>query len=512
MKYLIGTDIGTSGTKTIIMDENGELISKSWEGYSISVPKALWAEQNAEVWETAVYNTISDAVKISGISPSTIAGICISGLYGGSGVPCDKDFNPVRPCIIWMDRRSHVQSQNVLKNVEAEELFQTTRNGSDPYYGYLKMLWIRDNEPEKWEKIQCFLPPNSYCIQKLTGKAAIDYTSAGNIGGFFDADKQRWSDELIAKLGMDKSKLPERIVESSDVVGTVTKEAAVRLGIDEGTPVCAGGVDCVVATLGLGVTAPGQHVAIIGTSMTWGYLKSELSTERRLISMPYVINPKEKMFIFGGAATAAAINKWLRDNVAFEEMLEEKAGLKSAYELMDEQAAKISAGSDGLIVLPYFMGERSPLWDTNAKGTIFGLTLNHTKAHLYRAFLEAVAYSLKDTMQNIEKCDLSNKLVVSGGVAKSPLWKQIFADVTGCEVITPLQDIEANFGDVILAGLGTNTITLEKAMSWVKFSEPVTPNPKSTELYDKYFKIYKALYNDLRPRMEEINKVVEEGL
>jgi xylulokinase len=283
-----------------------------------------------------------------------------------------------------------------------------------------------------------------------------------------------------------------------------------RLNLKPGTPVCAGGVDCVVAMLGLGVVKPGQHVAIIGTSMTWGFLKEGVSTENRLISMPYVVSPEENSFVFGGASTAAAINKWLRDTVAGTELYQEKETGTSAYELMDKQASEILPGSEGLIVLPYFMGERSPIWNVDAKGVIFGLTLNHTKAHIFRAFLESVAYSLKDTMDNIQKDHLERKIIISGGVAKSTLWKQIFADVTGCEVVTPQKDIEANFGDVILAGIGTGTISLDQAMTWVEFSEPVLPNKKNTEIYNRYFKQYKSIYENLKPNMAEISVIAED--
>jgi xylulokinase len=409
-----------------------------------------------------------------------------------------------------MDRRAVEQSKKVINNFGEEHIFDITRNGTDPYYGYLKMLWIRDNEPDNWKKIKCFLPPNSYCIYKMTGEAAIDYTSAGNIGGFFDAQNLDWSEQMIQELGMDSAKLPKRIIESSGIVGGLTDAMAKRLNLKPGTPVCAGGVDCVVAMLGLGVVKPGQHVAIIGTSMTWGFLKEGVSTENRLISMPYVVSPEENSFVFGGASTAAAINKWLRDTVAGAELYQEKETGTSAYELMDKQASEILPGSEGLIVLPYFMGERSPIWNVDAKGVIFGLTLNHTKGHIFRAFLESVAYSLKDTMDNIQNDHLERKIIISGGVAKSTLWKQIFADVTGCEVVTPKKDIEANFGDVILAGIGTGTISLDQAMTWVEFSEPVLPNKKNTEIYNRYFKQYKSIYENLKPNMTEISVIAED--
>jgi sugar (pentulose or hexulose) kinase len=301
MKYLIGTDIGTSGTKTIIRTTAGELVASTYAEYGLITPRALWAEQWPDVWLDAVKRTIRQAAAEMDGDPRDIAGICISGLYGGSGIPCDRDLNPVRPCIIWMDRRAQRQTAMVRDRIGADAIYDATRNGTDPYYGYIKMLWIRDNEPDNWAKTDVFLPPNAYVIAKLTGEAAIDYTSAGNIGGVFDNARRCWSEQMTEALGIPMSKLPQRIVAASDIVGGLTSDAARELGLPAGTPVCAGGVDCVVATLGLGVFEAGQYVATIGTSMTCGFVHERLLARNELICMPYVREPESMLFTFGGA-------------------------------------------------------------------------------------------------------------------------------------------------------------------------------------------------------------------
>lgn len=504
--YLVGTDIGTSGTKTIIMSTDGELISSDLQEYDVLTPKALWAEQWPDVWVDAVKITIKNAIKKYKCNPEDIKAICISGLYGGSGVPVDEEINPVRPCIIWMDRRASEQEKWVIDNIGKERLYEITHNGTDPYYGYTKILWIKENEPENWSKIKLFLPPNAYAIYKLTGEIAVDYSSAGNIGGVFDIEKRTWSKEMLDAMGIKRSMMPERIVESTDIVGRITKEVAEEIGLVEGTPVCAGGVDCVVATFGLGIFEPGQYAAVIGTSMCAALVHDNPIVAHGLIEMPYVKDAKKLSYSFGGAATAGALIKWFRDNFAQEEKQIEKNGGENAYRALDKEAANISPGSDGIIVLPYFMGERSPVWDTNARGTIVGLSLSHTKAHIYRAFLEAVAYSLRHSMESTNT-DLGEYILVAGGVAKSKLWRQIIADVTGYPVICPLNDVEANLGDVILAGIGTGCITYDDVNKWQLFDEKVLPNQEAHEVYSEYYKLYRSIYNDLCKDMKNLNSI-----
>ena len=267
MKYLIGTDIGTSGTKSILMDTQGRLIAQDLQEYDVLTPHPLWAEQWPDVWLDAAKRSIRNTVQKSGVSPADVAGICISGLYGGSGIPLDEQMEPVRPCLIWMDRRATVQQRWVEEHIDPEKLQRITHNGTDPYYGYLKILWIRDNEPDNWRRTRLFLPPNNYVIYRLTGQVAIDYSAAGNIGGIFDMNAHGWSYELMDDMGIPRTMMPPRIVESRDIVGGLTAQAGLELGLNEGTPVCAGGVDCGVASFGLGVFEPGEYVAAIGTSM-----------------------------------------------------------------------------------------------------------------------------------------------------------------------------------------------------------------------------------------------------
>ncbi|MEH7482809.1 FGGY-family carbohydrate kinase, partial [Neobacillus drentensis] len=475
MNYLLGTDIGTSGTKTILMDTEGNLIAQDLQEYDVLTPKPLWAEQWPVVWLDATKTSIKNTVQKSGIPAGKIRGIAISGLYGGSGIPLDEKMEPVRPCMIWMDRRAEAETKWVLDHIGEEKLREVTHNGADSYYGYTKMLWMKNHEPENWQKTRLFLPPNDYVIYKLTGEIAIDYSSAGNIGGIFDMNNRIWSIEMMDAMGIPLSMMPDKIVESTDIVGGLTKEAAAELGLSEGMPVIASGIDCGAANIGLGVFESGIYAAAIGTSMCAALISDQPVKGKDLIVWPYLYDAKKLSYYFAGGATAGAIVKWFRQTMCQYELEVEKAGGKNAYDVLNEQAADIPVGSEGLIVLPYFMGERSPIWDSDAKGTIVGLSLAHTKAHIYRAFLEAVAFSLRDAIEATGE-NLGEYILLAGGVTKSKLWRQIFADVTGYPVVCPIHDVEANMGDVMLAGIGTGLLSYEDVKKWQVLDQKIMTN------------------------------------
>ncbi|WML50946.1 FGGY-family carbohydrate kinase [Neobacillus sp. PS3-12] len=506
MNYLLGTDIGTSGTKTVLMDTEGNLIAQDLQEYDVLTPKPLWAEQWPDVWLDATKTSIKNTVQKSEIPIEKIRGIAISGLYGGSGIPLDEKMEPVRPCMIWMDRRAEAETQWVLNHIGKEKLQEITHNGADPYYGYTKMLWMKNHEPENWQRTKLFLPPNDYVIYKLTGEIAIDYSSAGNIGGVFDMNRRTWSKEMMDAMGIPLSLMPDKIVESTDIVGGLTKEVSLELGLSEGMPVIASGIDCGAANIGLGVFESGIYAAAIGTSMCAALISDKPVKGKDLIVWPYLYDAKKLSYYFAGGATAGAIVKWFRQTMCQFELEAEKAGGKNAYDVLNELAADIPVGSEGLVVLPYFMGERSPIWDSDAKGTIVGLSLAHTKAHIYRAFLEAVAFSLRDAMETTGE-RFGEYILLAGGVTKSKLWRQIFADVTGYPVVCPIHDVEANMGDVMLAGIGTGLLSYEDVKKWQVLDQKILPNQQNHEKYNDYYKVYKSIYQNLKSDMKALTRL-----
>ncbi|AZR74952.1 hypothetical protein BBF96_14455 [Anoxybacter fermentans] len=493
-----------------MVNTEGKIIATSYKGYDVIKPQPLWAEQWPDVWLNATYYTIKTVIEKANLEPGQIKGIAISSLYGGSGIPVDKEIKPVAPCLIWMDRRAEAEVNWVKENIDLEELYKITGNTVDSYYGFTKMLWIKNNWPEVWKKINLFLPPNSYIIYHLTGEIAIDYSSAGNIGGIFDIKERKWSIKMLNQLGIPLEYQPQRLVASQEVVGEITKEASEKTGLKVGTPVIAGGIDAAVATLSAGAFKEGNHVAMIGTSMCWGFITEKTNLSSKLVSMPHVIDPLNKVYTFGGAATAGAVVRWFRDVFGRQELEVENKLDINAYSLLELGVKDIPAGSDGLLVLPYFMGERSPIWDSNARGTILGLSLYHSKGHLYKAFMEGVAYALRHNMEVVTDTDLKldDEIIMVGGVSKSMVWPQIFADVTGYPIKIIKYDVEAPLGDALLAGLGTGVIDNPEILAeWLKYKTVIKPNAKNKEIYDRYFEEYKKVYLNLKENMKVINRI-----
>ncbi len=502
MPSVIGIDIGTQSTKAVLVSADGTILAQAQHGYAPDTPRPNWAEQHAEVWLDAAERCIAEVAR----GRDDIAALCVSSLYGGSGVPVDADMNPLHPCLIWMDRRAEAQVEWVRANVDLERLGAITGNLVDSYYGYTKMMWLRDEHPDMWSKTALLLPPNAFVIQRLTGEVAVDHSSAGNIGGIYDLHARSWSCEMLDALGLPAALMPARLVDPTDTVGGVTAAAAARLGLRAGTPVIAGGVDAAVATFAAGVTAPGQHVAMIGTSMCWGYIASATDATNRLIAFPYVVRTAEDLYLFGGAGTAGAAISWFREQFCQAETLAGRERGQDPHRLLDEAAGKIAPGADGIVFLPYLMGERSPVWDSRASGAFVGLNLFHTRAHLYRAVLEGVTFALRHNMAAGARgsSNLAPRLIVVGGAAKSDLWMQIVADITGYPVWTILEDVEAAIGAARLAALGCGLVH-EGDANWITVVERALPHPASQAVYDKVFEIYVGLYPTLVQSMHRLS-------
>ncbi len=506
MDYVIGVDIGTQSTKALLVAADGSIRTQATRSYAPETPFPSWAEQWPDVWLGAVEQCLSEIAQKGGAPASQIKAICISSLYGGSGIPVDEKLEPLHPCLIWMDRRAEAQVDWVKANVDLEQLQAVTGNGVDSYYGFTKMLWLRDARPELWSKTRYLMPPNSYVIQRLTGEIAVDHSSAGNIGGVYDMRERRWSREMLATLGIPARMMPERLVASTDVVGGLTPASAARLGLAAGTAVVAGGVDAAVATYAAGVVGPGQHVAMMGTSMCWGFIAPSAEVPRGLIAMPYVVRSSNYLYVFGGAATSGASVTWFLEQFCHAEIEAGAASGRDPHAILEEGAARIAAGADGVVFLPYLMGERSPIWDGKASGAFIGLNLFHTRAHLYRAVLEGVTFALRHNIaaSAVSSVPLDPRLIVVGGAARSDLWMQIIADVTGFPVFTIREDVEAALGAARLAAIGIGLVEASASADWVTLIERALPDPSRKLRYDKMFEVYAGLYPVLSRSMHQL--------
>jgi len=510
---LLGCDIGTTGTKSILADTTGKVIADAYEEYPIITPRPLWAEFPMTKPLQAVYSTIKNVLKNSKLNPRDIAGVCISGLYGGSGVPVDKNMKEVRSCLPWLDQRAIKQCEWINQHIGEEKIVKVTGNCIHPYWGFTKMLWIQQEEPKLWGKIHQLVTPNAYTVWTLTGEISLDYSSAGNYGGIFDLSKYQLSDELLESLSIPRSFFPEKIVKSCDVVGEITEEGALKSGLAKGTPVSAGGIDAPVEALSVGTFQKAEHTATIGTSMCWNIVqdRKQAKISPKLINYPYVADDENKIYSFGGAVTAAATVTWFRDQLGgIEKELAKSLGT-TAYAILDEAASKVPPGSDGLLLLPYFNGERTPIWDPLAKGTIFGLTLFHTKAHLFRAFLEGVAFSLRANIMAAQNVGiaLNPSMKLIGGGAKSTFWRRIFADITGYEILYMSKSFGAPLGDVLLAGVGNNLLQYRDISKWLEVEERMKPDLENRGIYDDLFKIFQSLYENNRDNLKILQNTYE---
>ncbi len=507
MECVIGVDIGTQGTKSVLIDLEKGVLTSAYRGYQPSTPKPLHAEQWPEVWESAVEEVIKEVVESGYADPASIKGVAISSLYGGSGIPVDKNIKAIHPCLIWMDRRATKEVEWVKEHIDLDHLYDVTGNYVDSYYGFTKILWLKNNKPDVWKRTKYLLPPNAYVIYKLTGELAVDYSSAGNIGGVFDIKQKQWSDDMLKQMDIPREFFPERLVDSSEIVGQVNAEGSAKTGLQAGTPIIAGGVDAPVATLAAGAFEPGTHVAMVGTSMCWGFVTENTNLSKGLVSMPHVLNAKKYVYSFGGAITAGAVVNWFKDQLGGAEEAAARLTSLSVYDVLEKESERIPAGSDGIVVLPYFMGERNPIWDPYASGTVLGLNLTHTRAHLYRAFMEGVAYSLRHNMEEVfHKLDLNDEIILVGGAAKSKMWTKIFSDVTGYQVKIIKEEVEAPLGDALLAALGTGLIKDPKALlKWFTFEAADAPDPEAKKVYDRRFKIYKDAYANLKSTMRSMH-------
>jgi xylulokinase len=507
MSYLLGTDIGTTGTKTVMVDLNGKLKANSYFEYDVLNPRQGWAEQWPRIWLNAVYSTIKDCVEKSGIAPEEVYGIAISSLYGGSGIPVDRKFEVIRPCIIWADRRATKECKWVEEKIGTDSLFDVTGNVIDPYYGYTKMLWIRENEPDHWEKIHRLETPNAHVIRLLTGVENIDYSSAGNYGGIFDIHQKDWSSEMMEELGIPRKFFPEKIISSEEVVGEVTGEGSERTGLEKGTPICAGGIDAAVSALAGGAIEDGDLASMLGTSMCNGFISHKARLSQKLVNFPYVVQGREYLYGFTGISTAGYTVRWFRDQLEVPEKLRNEYPEKDSYMVLDELASEVEVGSDNLIFLPHMMvGERAPYWDEHLRGGFIGLTVSHTKAHLFRSVLEGVAYAMKYSIEVAKDTGIMiNRATLVDGGARSPLWRQIIADVTGVKMDYIPGAQGAPLGDAILAGLGTGLLKDYRVIEeWL--GEKVPMKPKNTMEYQKYYGLYVSCLEAIKPLFKQFSQ------
>jgi xylulokinase len=505
--YVIGIDIGTSGCKTLIIDQFGEIAAGALAEYPLSTPRPGWSEQNPEDWWQAVKTTLKQALK--GFDhPEAIKGIGLSGQMHGL-VALDKEMKVLRPCILWNDQRTEKQCREIHDAVGGvEELLKLTNNRMLPGYTGGKILWVRENEPHLYEKFQIILNPKDYIRYRLTGESATEVSDASGTG-LFDVRRREWSFTLLDKLHIPREWVP-RCYESSEISGQLKGRLASELGLNKGLPVAGGGGDAVVQTTGTGLVEPGIVGTTIGTAGIVAMALDDCKANPEGKLQVFCNNMPDKWHTMGVTLAAGGSLRWIRDTLGASESEVARSLDVDVYELLGKAAARAKPGSEGLFFLPYLMGERCPHPDPHARGGFVGLTLRHDRRDILRSVFESVIYSLRDVVELIREMGYSiTQVRTSGGGALSSLWRQIHADVFNSEVITVSGSSEGGaYGAALVAGAGVGLWQdVEEAVGVLKTETKDVPIGENVALYNRLFPIYRNLYGALKGSFDRISEI-----
>ena len=507
MQYLLGIDIGTSGTKTVLFDTTGTAIASSTVEYPLYQPQNGWAEQDPADWWHASASTIRNVLNASGINPYDVAGIGLSGQMHGL-VMLDDDGEVLRRSIIWCDGRTTEECKEIKEKVGSERLIELSANPALPGFTASKILWVRKLEPDIYAGCSQILLPKDYVRYRMTGEFATEVSDASGMN-LMDIPKRCWSDEILDKLDIDKALLP-CIYESCEITGSITAEFAAQSGLPAGIPVVGGAGDNAAAAVGTGVVKEGKAFTTLGTS---GVIFAH--TDRVLI------DPQGRVHTFCAAVpnawtvmsctlSAGGSLQWFRNRFCQAEI--ETAGEMGIdpYLLMDMQAEKSPIGANQLLFLPYLMGERSPLLDSNARGVFFGLSAIHQKRDMLRAVMEGVTFSQRACLDVLRSMGIGfDTMLACGGGGSSQFWRQMLADVYNCPVSTVVSREGGALGAAILAGVGVGIYESVQAAcnTMIKMNEPQMPNIAAGEEYKKYYQIYQSLYPSLKDQMTALSEL-----
>lgn len=503
MAYLIGIDIGTSGTKTVLFDESGKVISSSLQEYDIIQKKVGWAEQDPESWWTATKNSLIQVVKEAAIDTKEIKGIGLSGQMHGL-VLLDADGEVLRDSIIWCDNRTTEIAKEIENQVGREKLIAITGNVAIPAFTLSKLLWVRKHEPDIYKRVHKILLPKDYIRYKLTGVFMTEVSDASGMQ-MLDIHKREWSKELLQILDIDKALLAP-VVESHTITGYISNKVATETGLSEITAVVGGAGDQAAGAIGNGIVASGDVSATIGSSgVVFAYTDEVITdSEGRIQTFCHAIpNTWHVMGVTQGAGLSL---KWYRDTFCKEEKEIAKQKNCDVYEILTDQAREVSTGSDGLIYLPYLMGERTPHMDPYASGVFFGIRASQGKGHMVKAIMEGVGYSLLDCFELIKANHIPiTSVKMSGGGGKSDVWRQIHADLFDTEVKTINVSEGPALGVAILAGVGTGVYKDEKEACEriIGIKTVQNPIPEQVAYYKRFYPIYKGLYTNLKDTFKE---------
>ncbi|MEA4818738.1 MAG: xylulokinase [[Clostridium] scindens] len=493
MRYILAHDLGTSGNKATLFSEDGRLIKSEVFSYDAHYFNDTWVEQNADDWWNAVCRTSSSLIQSTGVDPGEIGAISFSGQMMGC-LCVDRNGTPLRPSIIWADQRAQKQVAQIEEHISQQDLYHIVGHRNTASYGIQKLMWVRDNEPEIYEQTYKTLNAKDYIVFKLTGKFYTEPSDANSVA-CFDLKTFQWSEEILKITGIDPDKLPQ-IKPSTFVAGGVTKEAARATGLAEGTPVVMGGGDGVVANIGCGSISPGKTYCCMGTSawITTTAEKPIFDEQMRTVTWAHVIPgmyaPNGTMQYAGGAYN------WLKNTVCSMESYKAKEEGTSPYTYMNEQIEKSTVGANGLIFLPYLLGERAPRWNPDAKGAWIGIKPETTRGDLLRSVLEGVTMNLSICLDILRTQMDIKEITVVGGGAKGAVWRQIMADIYNARIKVPsLLEEGSSMGAAVIGGVGTGIFKDFTAIDrFINIDSVHTPDSGAVEAYGPVKEAFESCY------------------
>ena len=489
---LIGVDVGTTAVKAVAVDEMGRLLAEADVEQPISVPRPGWSEQHPEMWWSSTKSAVSALMGAVHRLPATVD-VRAVGLSGQmhSSVFLDRSGAVIRPALLWNDVRTTEQCREMTTALGLNGLRRTVGNLALEGFTAPKLLWLRENEPASYDRIRTLLLAKDYIRYKLTGEFATEPSdAAGTL--LFDVHRRRWSDEVLSTLDIPPDLLPT-VVGSTEVSGAVTPSVALDLGLPPSTPVIGGGADNAAGAVGSGVVAPGRVQSSIGTSGALVTPVGRPRIDRQMRLHTFCHSVPDLWYLMGVVLSAGNSLRWLRDILT--------EGGQVSYDLLTNEAAAVPPGSDGLLFLPYLTGERTPHNDSNARGVFFGLHLGHTRAHLVRAVMEGVTFALRDSLELMRPMvETIPQVRAIGGGARSPLWRQMQADIFGTPVLSLGDATGPAYGAAIMAavGIGMFGSIREAADRWVSTNEITDPDIRKFQIYDELYQRYRDLYPSLK--------------
>lgn len=509
-KHLLAIDVGTTTAKAAVFTLDGRVLSTATREYPTYYPRPGWVEQDPEDWWDAAAAVSREALAKSRVDPASIAAICVSSQRETMAF-IDREGRSLGRIPIWMDRRSAPQAEWIRGNFDAWEIYRRTGLIVDATFTATKLMWLRDNNPGLLEKAWKGLQPKDYLVYRMTGVAATDYSAASRTM-LFNIQKLEWDDELFEWFGLTKYRdlMPEAYP-SRHIVGSVTERAARRLGVKPGIPVAAGMGDRQAEVLGAGILGPERLEESTGTGSTTATHVDEPLLDPKMRYVVTVSAVDGKWTVEAGMSTAGAVLRWFRDQFSEGEKLLANMTRRRSYEYLDMEAEYVPPGSNGLIVIPFFSGARAPRWNPDARGVIFGLTVYHTRAHVFRALMEGIAYEIRKILEVLEERGIkSSEVVVMGGGGKTPTWARIKADVTGKEVVLPELLDAALAGDAIVAAVAVGEMSFEEgARRFFHERMRIKPDPRRHEIYNAYYAFYEKLVEAMESFYREAAKLPE---